>query len=325
MAGTPSKAISPPSPGGLIERLLAGETAALARAISLLDGDRQIAATIIRAVMPKAGAAQVVGFTGPPGAGKSTLISAYITELRAVGKRVAVVAVDPSSPLSGGAVLGDRTRMGAHYDDPDVFIRSVAARGHLGGLAANMHQITALIDAAGWDVVILETVGAGQSETEVAQLADTKVVVNAPGLGDDVQAIKAGILEIADILVVNKADLSGAARTVTQLNDMLRLRADGGAAVQVLRTVATEGEGLSELAAAVGAHLENNAGPDPALRLQHRARAIAAQAAAKQAQQLVAGIVSPPAEAIFAALAGGDLDADQAAKDLLKLALMDAD
>ncbi len=160
-----------------------------------------------RRICASAGRAAVIGFTGAPGAGKSTLIDAYIGGARARGRTVAVAAVDPSSPISGGAILGDRVRMQRHAEDPGVFIRSVASRGHLGGLWENIHRIVDVMDAAGRDVIIIETVGTGQSEVEVAEIADVCVVVNAPNMGDDVQAMKAGVLEIADVLVVNKADL----------------------------------------------------------------------------------------------------------------------
>ena len=186
------------------ERLLGGDVAALARAISLLEVGGQQSDALAARLRGHAGQARVIGFTGPPGAGKSTLISAYVAALRARAESVAILAVDPSSPLSGGAVLGDRTRMGEHSTDPGVFIRSVAARGHLGGLALSIPGILDAVDAAGWPTIILETVGAGQSETEIVEFADVKVVLNAPGLGDDVQAIKAGILEIADVLVVKQ-------------------------------------------------------------------------------------------------------------------------
>ena len=208
----------------LIERLTAGEGAALARAISLIEAGGPVAGVIHRAVHRSAGKSLVVGFTGPPGAGKSTLIDAYIAELRKSGRTVAVAAVDPSSPFCGGAVLGDRIRMGRHTEDDGVFIRSISSRGHLGGLTENIHRIIDVMDAAGRDVIVIETVGTGQSEVELIEIADIRVVVNAPGLGDDVQAIKAGIMEIADILVLNKADMPMADITVRQLRSMLRLR-----------------------------------------------------------------------------------------------------
>ena len=179
---------------------------------------------IYRRICPRVGRATVIGFTGPPGAGKSTLIDAYIAALRTRGHSVAVAAVDPSSPISGGAVLGDRMRMRRHAEDSGVFIRSVASHGHLGGLSESIHRIVDAMDAAGRDFIIIETVGTGQSEVEVVEIADMCVVVNAPNMGDEVQAMKAGILEIADVLVVNKADLPLAQRTTKQLTNMLELR-----------------------------------------------------------------------------------------------------
>jgi LAO/AO transport system ATPase len=196
----------------------------------------------------------VVGITGAPGAGKSTLINALLGELLRRGKRIGVVAVDPSSPLTGGAVLGDRVRMGEHGAHEHVFIRSIASRGHLGGVSRTTGRIVDVLDAAGFDTVIVETVGAGQSEVEIIGIADTRVVVCPPGLGDDVQAIKAGILEIADLLVVNKADLPAAETTARELKEMLRLRPASRADVAVLKTVATQGDGIAELADRVEAH-----------------------------------------------------------------------
>jgi LAO/AO transport system kinase len=236
--------------GRLIEGLLHGERAALARLITAVESDSPRCPEIFRAIHGHLGRARVAGFTGPPGAGKSTLIGAVIAELRRRGHSVGVIAVDPSSPISGGAVLGDRVRMNLHGDDADVFIRSLAARGHLGGLTPQTSRVIDLMDAAGKDRVLVETVGAGQSEVEVAAVADCRVVVLAPGFGDDVQAIKAGILEIADILVVNKCDQPMADVAVAQLRQMLELRR-GGAGVRVMRTVATEGSGIAELVDAV--------------------------------------------------------------------------
>ena len=200
-----------------------------------------------------------IGFTGPPGAGKSTLIDAYIAALRTRGHSVAVAAVDPSSPISGGAVLGDRMRMRRHAEDPGVFIRSVASHGHLGGLSESIHRIVDAMDAAGRDFIIIETVGAGQSEVEVVEIADICVVVNAPNMGDEVQAMKAGILEIADVLVVNKADLPLAQRTTKQLTNMLELRRQNRD-VPVLETVALTETGIDALHDAIMSRLAASAG-----------------------------------------------------------------
>ncbi|MBR1203003.1 MULTISPECIES: methylmalonyl Co-A mutase-associated GTPase MeaB [unclassified Bradyrhizobium] len=235
----------------LLVRLRAGDAKAIARAITIAEAGGAAAASLHRAVLPQTGSALTVGFTGPPGAGKSTLIDTFVAELRRSGKTVAVAAVDPSSPLSGGAVLGDRVRMGRHTEDAGVFIRSIASRGHLGGLTDSIQPIVDILDFAGRDVIVIETVGAGQSEVEIVEVADVRVVVNAPGLGDDIQAIKAGILEIANVLVVNKADLPLAARTVRQLRSMLSLRRETDRNVPVIETVASSGQGVVELVEAV--------------------------------------------------------------------------
>jgi len=235
----------------------AGDRAVIARAISEIENGLPGAETLSAALEPQAGSAHVVGVTGPPGAGKSTLINALLREYVVRGQRVAVVAIDPSSPITGGAVLGDRIRMGDSGADDSVFIRSLASRGHVGGLATTARRIVDLLDAAGFGVVIVETVGAGQSDVDVASLADTSVVVSPPGLGDDVQAIKAGILEIADVLVVNKGDQPFAERTERDLLDMLKLRAPrSGWKVPVLRTTATTGDGLPALVHALAAHAQ---------------------------------------------------------------------
>jgi LAO/AO transport system ATPase/phenylacetic acid degradation protein PaaD len=201
----------------------------------------------------------VLGITGPPGAGKSTLVNALLGEIVGRNLRVGVVAVDPSSPLTGGAVLGDRARMGEHGGDERVFIRSLSSRGHSGGLAKRTDRIVDVLDAAGFDVVIVETVGAGQSEVAIGDLADVRIVACPPGLGDGLQAIKAGILEIADVLVVTKADLPGADATWRDLADMLHLRGAGAAKVPVLKTIGTRGEGIAKLVDAAFAHVAGTA------------------------------------------------------------------
>ncbi len=235
------------APVTLAERIRGGDRRALARAITAVENQTHEAASIRAALAAHLGHAQVIGITGPPGAGKSTLVNAMVRELVGRGRRVAVIAVDPSSPVSGGAVLGDRVRMGEMQGHEAVFIRSLAARGHLGGLSRTAAQVVDVLDGAGFDDVLVETVGAGQSEVEIAKVAAHRLVVCPPGLGDDVQAIKAGILEIADAFVVNKADFPDAARTERELLAMLALRQGAAAQAPVLKTVATTGEGVAEL------------------------------------------------------------------------------
>jgi len=231
----------------LVQDLLRGDRRSLARAISLLEDGGEHVADIRVGIRKHLGRAHVIGVTGPPGGGKSTLVSALICELRRRRKTVAVVAVDPSSPFTGGAVLGDRIRMGANQGDEGVFIRSLASRGQLGGLTACAADVIDVFDAAGYDVVLVETVGSGQSEVEITRFADTRLVVCPPGLGDDIQAIKAGILEIADAYVVTKSDLPDAGRTERELHAMLALRSTPGERPPVIKTQAPAGEGIADL------------------------------------------------------------------------------
>ncbi len=238
------------------QAVLDGSRIALARAVTVIENDRPGADDLHATLARRRGRAHVIGITGAPGAGKSTLVSALLRELRARARSVAVLAIDPSSPISGGALLGDRVRMDQSGEDEGVFIRSVSSRGHLGGLSRSAGRIIDLFDAAGFDIVIVETVGTGQSEVEISRFADTKVVVCPPGLGDEVQAIKAGILEIADILVVNKADLPLAGRTVRDLQTAPGLRHRPGWTVPVLSTVATDGTGVAALIEAIDRHAQ---------------------------------------------------------------------
>ena len=233
-----------------LQRIRAGERRAIARAITAVENDPARAQSVRDALAPHLGRAHVVGITGPAGAGKSTLVNALLGEFLARGHTVAVVAVDPSSPLTGGAVLGDRIRMAEHQANERVFIRSLAARGHAGGLSRATAPVIDVLDAAGFDLILVETVGAGQSDVAIARLARTRIVVYPPGLGDEVQALKAGMLEIADILVVNKADLPGADRTA---RDLLAMPARHGTQSKrpVMKTVSTTGDGVAKLADAI--------------------------------------------------------------------------
>ena len=228
----------------------------MARLISLVEDASPSLREVARLLMPYTGNAQILGLTGSPGVGKSTATSALVTALRAAGSRVGVLAVDPSSPFSGGALLGDRGRMQEHATDGAVFIRSMATRGHLGGLAWATPQALRVLDAAGCDVVLVETVGVGQSEVEVAGLADTTLVLLAPGMGDGIQAAKAGILEVGDVFVVNKADRDGAGQVAKDLRSMLSLapRAPGAWRVPIVSTVAQTGQGIDEVVEAVDKH-----------------------------------------------------------------------
>ena len=233
----------------LSERVLAGDPRAVARAISLIEDESPAGAELIRRIFPRTGRAYLIGVTGPPGAGKSTLVDRMTAEIRKAGKTVGVVAVDPTSPYTGGAILGDRVRMQAHAGDSGVFIRSMATRGHLGGLARETGEAAMVLDAAGKDIVIIETVGVGQDEVDIVRTADVSIVTVVPGSGDEVQALKAGIMEIADIFVVNKADREGAERTMMSIEAMLALHtfADGDWRPPILKTEATSGRGVPEL------------------------------------------------------------------------------
>lgn len=237
----------------LVERARGGDARAVARLISLVEDESPLLREVMAALAPHAGRAHIVGITGSPGVGKSTSTSALVSAYRAVGQRVGVLAVDPSSPFSGGALLGDRVRMQDHATDAGVFIRSMASRGHLGGLAWSTPQALRVLDAAGFDVVLVETVGVGQSEVEIAGMADTTLVLLAPGMGDGIQAAKAGILEVGDIYVVNKADRDGVQNVTRDLRAMLALaeRAPDAWSPPILKTVASRNEGVGEVVDAI--------------------------------------------------------------------------
>ncbi|MEV6802775.1 methylmalonyl Co-A mutase-associated GTPase MeaB [Micromonospora rifamycinica] len=305
----------------LVQRAREGDPRAVARLITLVESGDAVLPQVAAALAPYAGQAQVVGLTGSPGVGKSTTTNELVRALRAAGRRVGVLAIDPSSPFTGGAILGDRVRMQDHATDPGVYIRSMSSRGHLGGLSAATPQAVRVLEGAGCDVVLVETVGVGQAEVEVASLADTTLVLLAPGMGDAIQAVKAGILEIADVFVVNKADRDGADATVRDIQGMIALgeRGPGQWRPQVVRSVAARGEGIDDIAAAIDKHrawLEQH----DQLRLRREKRAAAeVEAIALGTLRARIGSLRDGTElsTLAAKVADGTLDPYAAADELL--------
>jgi LAO/AO transport system kinase len=301
----------------LVRRLIAGERRAIAAAASELERLSPLAREILALLAPRLGRALLAGITGPPGAGKSTLVNALIGELRARGSRVGVVAVDPSSPVSGGAILGDRIRMTAALGDDGVFVRSMASRGYLGGLSPAAVRVIDALDGAGFDVVLIETVGTGQSELDIAEIADVRIVVAAPGLGDDIQAMKAGLIEIADILVVNKGDREEAERTLHQLAGAMSLRAGLRGEVPVLKTTATTGAGVDVLATALLERGRRALAAGPVARRRRRVRYLLARAAADLVAERIRAGEGEALDALVDAVLEGRLLPGEAALRLL--------
>lgn len=314
----PPARIDPANVADVIARMRGGERRAISSVITELERLSTAAPALLQALQPHLGHALVVGFTGPPGAGKSTLVNAVISNLRAQGRTVGVIAVDPSSPISGGAILGDRIRMTAALDDDGVFVRSLASRGYLGGLSPAAVRIIDALDGAGFDIVLLETVGTGQNEIDVAEVADIRVVISAPGLGDDIQAMKSGLLEIADVMVVNKGDRPGAEQTMQQLLGALSIRATISDKVPVLKTSALNGDGIDKLVETLD-DIGRRVSAEPAVsRRRRRARYLIARAAsdlvAARIKQGGKSGLDPLADSVLS----GTMTPDQAARRVLE-------
>jgi LAO/AO transport system kinase len=309
-------------PTGLAAGVLAGDPRAIARAMSLVEDESPAGAELLRALHARTGRAFLVGVTGPPGAGKSTLVDRLTAVARDAGTRVGIIAVDPTSPFSGGAVLGDRVRMGRHAADAGVFIRSMATRGHLGGVARATGDVAAILDAAGAELIFIETVGVGQDEVEIARAADVTIVVFVPGTGDEVQALKAGIMEIADIFVVNKTDREGADRLVHAIaaNQALQTYAPGEWRPPILKTVATTGDGVAALWNAVGQFRAERPARDPRRRVRHRQQ-LRDLLSAKFLEHLERTLPDGELDRVVDQIAAGETDPYSAAATLIARAL----
>jgi len=308
-------------PQALVAAARTGDPRALARLVSLVENESAELRALLKVIVPLTGHAHIVGLTGAPGVGKSTVTGGLVRHYRSEGLRVGVLAVDPSSPFSGGALLGDRVRMQEHATDDEVFIRSMASRGHLGGLSVATPQALRILDAAGFDVVLIETVGVGQAEVEIASLADSALVVVAPGLGDSIQAAKAGILEIADIFVVNKSDRPGAQEVVRDLRTMLAMASypANGWKPPIVSTTAATGDGIVDLAAAIGKHRHWLAGSG-LLAARRRARAreeISAIAVAELRRRMGALPGGSRLDELADRVTAGELDPYSAADELI--------
>ena len=308
----------------LTQRVLDGDPRAIARAISLIEDEAPQGAELVRRLFPHTGKAYLVGVTGPPGAGKSTLVDRMTAEFRRAGSTIGVVAVDPTSPFSGGAILGDRVRMQAHANDPGVFIRSMATRGHLGGLARATSEVALVFDASAKDIVLIETVGVGQDEVDIVRTADISIVTVVPGTGDEVQALKAGIMEIADIFVVNKADREGADRTIASIEAILSLHAfaDGEWRPPIVKTEATTGRGVPELLAVIEqfkAHTADSRGSRRRARAEWRVRELLGQRFLQHVERHV--LAAGEFERTLDAIAGREVDPYTAVDRILDRAL----